>query len=462
MLRSSRSSLESSASGTSSAAKGAKFSEIRSKPFARAHSTVSQISHSLKPFGVERSRGIDESDSAEPARHTAKCRNPAGAPSGFRPTTKSASPSPSRKERVEGPHEAALRLRAAPRVRELLELPPKRRVELARAQDLGAVALALQPVHGLPHLPDRPALERERLDLEHRLVAVVERMQPPLAVEAEAGLGGAEDRKPPAAFPHIGDEAVEQFAELGGRADRVAGDDRHAPDDPVRHKGATALREEVRLVRAKHERGQRVHAPGGDELACQRPLARLLAQPVAPRRDPPQQEPGPDRQPREEDREREPVVEGRPEVGRTAEPRADERGARLPQYQPERERLVNRELVEPEREPAIGEDPAREQQSPQEESRPRRGIAGSVELVPVGDERDREQRRHHRSGVEAVQDVQHARAPEQAERDLPGALLPPLEAARDDEQRERERAEQGARDRPHRVGGERREERQIV
>ena len=53
----------SSASGASSAANGAKLSETRSNPLARAQSIAAQISHSLKPFGVVRSRGIDESES---------------------------------------------------------------------------------------------------------------------------------------------------------------------------------------------------------------------------------------------------------------------------------------------------------------------------------------------------------------------------------------------------------------
>src|SRR5881397_1986150 len=58
---------------------------------------AAQISHSLNPFGVQRSRGIDESESAEHAWETAKWRNPVGRPSPSRPMTKTASPSSSRK-----------------------------------------------------------------------------------------------------------------------------------------------------------------------------------------------------------------------------------------------------------------------------------------------------------------------------------------------------------------------------
>src|SRR5919204_271335 len=53
-------SADSSASGASSAANGAKFSDTRAKPRSRAHPIATVISHSLKPFGVERRRGIDD------------------------------------------------------------------------------------------------------------------------------------------------------------------------------------------------------------------------------------------------------------------------------------------------------------------------------------------------------------------------------------------------------------------
>src|SRR5262249_10462799 len=89
---------ESSASGASSAAKGEKLSETRAYPCSRAQAIASQISHSLKPFGVAaRTRGIDESESAETAGAMAKCRKPCARPSASRPITNTASSSPSGK-----------------------------------------------------------------------------------------------------------------------------------------------------------------------------------------------------------------------------------------------------------------------------------------------------------------------------------------------------------------------------
>src|SRR5207244_13033724 len=88
-------------------------------------------------------------------------------------------------EGAERHHEAALRLGAPPRARDVLELAPQLRSDPARRQRLGPEARALEPVDGLAHLADRAALEREAVDLDHRLVAVVERLQPVGAIEVE-------------------------------------------------------------------------------------------------------------------------------------------------------------------------------------------------------------------------------------------------------------------------------------
>jgi hypothetical protein len=131
-------------------------------------------------------------------------------------------------------------------------------------------------VDGLPDLANGAALERERRGLDHRLVAVVEGVEPALRVELEAALRGAEDREPPTTLAREGDEAVEERLVGRGRPDRVAGDDRHAADHAVGEERELVVGEEVRLVGPEHERGEGVGAPGRDEVASQRPLARLL------------------------------------------------------------------------------------------------------------------------------------------------------------------------------------------
>src|SRR5205823_2539329 len=113
-------------------------------------------------------------------------------------------------QRVEGHHEPALGLVAAPLARDRLELAAKTGVELARMERPRCVSGPLEPVHRLPYLPDRPALEREALDLEDGLVAVVERVQPELAVPRHPRLGGSEHGDAPVALAGELQEAPEQ------------------------------------------------------------------------------------------------------------------------------------------------------------------------------------------------------------------------------------------------------------
>ena len=75
----------SSSSGASSAANGAKFSDTRSNPAARAHAIDAQISHSLKPFGVVRKRGIDDSESEDDARRDREVQEAGRMPGGIEP-----------------------------------------------------------------------------------------------------------------------------------------------------------------------------------------------------------------------------------------------------------------------------------------------------------------------------------------------------------------------------------------
>src|SRR5205085_9116083 len=182
---------------------------------------------------------------------------------------------------------------------------------------------ALEPVDGLAHLPDRAPLEREAADVDHRLVAVVERVQAVRAVEPEASLRRAEDGDPPATGMGERDEAPEQLLEAFGRPDGIARDDRDAADDLVGEEGALVLAEEVGLVGAEDERRERVGAPGGDEGAGELALAGLLAQPVAPGREPRREQPRGAGEGDEEDGGREPVAEGAGEVRGAAEAQSE-------------------------------------------------------------------------------------------------------------------------------------------
>ena len=81
-------------------------------------------------------------------------------------------------ERVERHHEAPLGRVAAPRPGNLLELRAVVRVDLSGVQHPGREAGALQAMHRLAHLADRPSVEREARGVDHRLVAVIDRPKP--------------------------------------------------------------------------------------------------------------------------------------------------------------------------------------------------------------------------------------------------------------------------------------------
>src|SRR6266550_4435958 len=78
-------------------------------------------------------------------------------------------------ERVVGHREAALGRIAAPHARHLFQTFTQLSVELARTKRARFKACSTQAVHRLPHLADRPALEREGRRVDDGFVAVVER-----------------------------------------------------------------------------------------------------------------------------------------------------------------------------------------------------------------------------------------------------------------------------------------------
>ena len=130
---------------------------------------------------------------------------------------------------------------------------------------MGRVTRALEPVHRLAHLANGASLERERRDVDHAFVAVVQGPQPVQSVELEVALAGAEHRDPPVALVRESREGGQQALDRIALADWIAGDDGDARDHLVRQEGALVGREEVRLVRAKDEGRQRVDAVAAHE-----------------------------------------------------------------------------------------------------------------------------------------------------------------------------------------------------
>ena len=109
-------------------------------------------------------------------------------------------------------------------------------------------------------------------------------------VKVERALGCAEDRDPPAARVRELDEVADEVCEAVRRTDRVARDDRDAADHLVGNERLLIVVEEVRLVGAQDERGERVGSPRSNEIMGQLTLARLLLVAVTPRRDPREEE----------------------------------------------------------------------------------------------------------------------------------------------------------------------------
>src|SRR6266851_1480165 len=127
-------------------------------------------------------------------------------------------------KRIERHHEASLRLGPAPIAGQRLELVAELRADLAGpcgGRGVSAALAALEPVHRLPHLPDRPSLEGERRCFDHRFVTVVERMEAVAAVKIERAFRDAENRNAPATRARKAQERADEVGKAFRRADRV-------------------------------------------------------------------------------------------------------------------------------------------------------------------------------------------------------------------------------------------------
>ena len=161
--------------------------------------------------------------------------------------------------------EAALLGTVAPLLADLVELVDRAvagRVGLL--DQLEAMVLA-DPVDGRADRLHVAALEAEVPAVEDRLVAEVERMEAALAVHRRRVLADGEERRLPALLGAIGEELVEHLADVLGRPDRVRGDHRVTADVGVGDQRLPVGGEEVALVAAQREVGERVRAVGADD-----------------------------------------------------------------------------------------------------------------------------------------------------------------------------------------------------
>ena len=260
------------------------------------------------------------------------------------------------------------------------------------------------------------------------------------------------------------DERPSELGERVRRADRVARDDRDAADDTVGEERRLAVVEEVRLVGAKHERRQRVDAPRVHERARQ-PRARAASWPTRCRHGASQpattQSSAATPSSSSESGNQSPKEPAR--CGEPPHVQPEQAAQRLAEREPERERLVGCDPVEPERGERVRRDRAGSDSERAPATQPsRRRVARPVEVVPAGDQQDEHDRRCERPVVEAVQHVQRGRERRDRRRDLPGAAAAPREPARRDEQRDADERSRRPGQRPDGVGRERVQEARVV
>ena len=317
-------------------------------------------------------------------------------------------------------------------------------------------------MHRLADLSDRTALERERRGVDDRLVAVVQRVQSVCGVDRQPGFGCAEDRDPPVAGASASDEAADERGAFVRRADRIAGDDCDAADDAVGEERRLVVVEEVRLVGAEDERRQRVDAPGLDECRRQLPLALCLHDAMPPRCEPAADDPRRRRHAEQEEREREPVAERAAQVVGAVDVAGEDAAERLLDDEVERERLVGRHAVQPERRACVERERRQRDREPLEQQMPCRRVSRPVEVVAACEQQGEHDRRRERAVVEAVERVQCCCERGERRRDLPGSPPSPREAARRDQRADGDEDAGGVRQRTDGVRRQRVEQARVV
>jgi len=168
-------------------AKAAKLSETSSTPRSPSASIARTTRNSINPFGVSRSRRIDESDIAARPYEGTKCRKPRMRPSPSR-ASKTTPPAPrsvrSESIDIEKPRSHAP---ASQRLVTASSSQSVALVELGQLSQLRGVAALLEAGDRLAHLPNRATLEREAPGLDNGLVTDVEGAQPRPDARAERG-----------------------------------------------------------------------------------------------------------------------------------------------------------------------------------------------------------------------------------------------------------------------------------
>ena len=196
--------------------------QLERRPAPSPSASVSTMRNSVRPFGASGAASHRAERPAAARRRRREMEEAADVPVA-RPRRR-AKTVPGDVEIVDRHREAALGLVAAPLLRDLVERRAQRLVGVLGGDDAQAVAGLRHARHRLPHLADRPAFERERRRMQHRLLADRDRAHAELPVAVEVRLRRADHREPPAVRARDAAELGEQRIELVLVADRVAAD----------------------------------------------------------------------------------------------------------------------------------------------------------------------------------------------------------------------------------------------
>ncbi len=124
--------------------------------------------------------------------------------------------------------------------------------------DAHRVAGPLDPVVRLADHPHRPAVQRELVQLDDRLVAQLQRVQAVPGVDHPGLLGGAHHSRRPGVLARLGQPGVDRPRPRLRVADRVARGQRDPADHPVGDRRLATGGEDHRLVAAQCEVAQRI------------------------------------------------------------------------------------------------------------------------------------------------------------------------------------------------------------
>ena len=321
----------------------------------------------------------------------------------------------------------------APVVGDLLELEHDALVERPKLGEVGPVAGLFEARNGLPDLADRPALEREPLGVDDRLVADVERAQPCLLEDAPSRRAHAERRDPQRALLGERHDRPHQIGDGRRLSDRVARDHHHAALGAVADECRPRRVEQVVLVRAELEEGEGVGPVLVNELRGRMPELGIREIPRRGQRTEQQVGGGQHRQDRDQ-------LDGEPGLRQLV--REAER-ARLPEEQVAglaQDRAEGRTRRRGERDHGEGrqERAGEEQRQPQGRRADRSRLMAAVERRTARpEERGAGDREHRLLDVQALDEVEDRQGDHQRERDVQGAGAPPVQVVGGQHERER-------------------------